>query len=190
MNPLAFAMTGLNFVLWLNAFNLLGIGAAPASEGAISPTKTVGAAGTLIGAITLVLSAIWFIIGQPLGLEPPGPALNALLSVITGMYGLLWIGVFVVQVFDFDWQPIANLCLLLAINQVIGIIALFSLLGTASTHVWIIAAVLASYVVLLIMFNRLLSGKMGARPVGWWLIVTAIGTAYLQFFGGGIFPTP
>jgi len=188
MNPIAFAMTGLNFALWLNAFNLLGIGAAPASEGGVSPTKTVGAAGSLIGAITLVLSSIWFIVGQPFG--PEAGAINALFSVTTGMYGLLWIGVFAAQVFDFDLQPVANLCLLVAINQVIGIIAVFYLLGMAGIHVWIVNLVLASYVVLLIMFNRVLYGKIGARPVGLWLIVTVIGTFYLQFFGGGIFPTP
>jgi hypothetical protein len=148
----------------------------------------VGAAGSLIGAITLVLTAIWFVVGQPFGAEA-GPV-HALFSLTTGMYGLLWIGVFAAQVFDYDWRPIANLCLLVAINQVIGIFALFYLLGTAGLHVWIVAAVLASYVVLLIMFNRLLYGKMGARPVGWWLIVTVIGTFYLQFFGGGVFPTP
>jgi len=77
-----------------------------------------------------------------------------------------------------------------AINQVIGIIAVFYLLGMAGIHVWIVNLVLASYVVLLIMFNRVLYGKIGARPVGLWLIVTVIGTFYLQFFGGGIFPTP
>ena len=181
----AFGMTGLNFALWLNAFNLLGIGAQPASEGAVSPAKTVGAAGSLIGAISLVATAIWFGWVQPFG-----NAADFLFSLTTGMYGLLWIGVFAVQVFDFDWRPIANLCLLVAINQVIGIIGVFSLLGTASVHVWIVQAVLASYIVLLIMFNRLLYGKLAARPVGWWLIVTAIGTLYLQFFGGGVFPTP
>ena len=188
MNPIAFAMTGLNFALWLNAFNLLGIGAAPAKEGAVSPAKTVGAAGSLIGAITLIFTAIWFVTGQPFGKE--AGAVHALFSSITGMYGLFWIGVFAVQVFDFDWRPVANLCLLVAINQVIQIIGVFSLLGTASVHVWIVNVVLASYIVLLVMFNRLLYGKLAARPVGWWAIVTVIGTLYLQFFGGGIFPQP
>jgi hypothetical protein len=146
----------------------------------------VGAAGSLIGAISLVVTAIWFGWVQPFG----GTGADFLFSLTTGMYGLLWIGVFAVQVFDFDWRPIANLTLLVAINQVIGIVGVFSLLGTASVHVWIVQAVLASYIVLLIMFNRLLYGKLAARPVGWWLIVTAIGTLYLQFFGGGVFPTP
>lgn len=188
MNPLAFAMTGLNFALWLNAFNLLGIGAKPVSEGAVSPAKTVGAAGSLIGAITLVFAAIWFVVGQPFGKE--AGAVHALFSSVTGMYGLLWIGVFAAQVFDFDWRPVANLCLLLAILQAIQIVAVFSLLGTTSIHVWLVNLVLASYLVLVIMFNRLLYGKLAARPVGWWLIVTVVGTTYLQFFGGGIFPTP
>ncbi len=187
MNPLAFGLMGFNFAMWLTAFNLLGIGAA-SKEGGPSPTKTVGAAGSLAGAITLVFAAMWFVVGQPFGKE--AGAVHALFSSITGMYGLLWIGVFAVQVFNFDWQPIANLCLLLALIQAIQIIGVFHLLGTTSIHVWIVNAVLASYIVVLIMFWRLLYGKLAARPVGWWGIVTVIGTIYLQFFGGGIFPTP
>ncbi len=144
MNPIAFAMMGLNFALWLNAFNLLGISVAP-KEGGPSPAKTMGAAGSLAGAITLIFTAIWFVVGQPFGKE--AGAVHALFSSITGMYGLLWIGVFAAQVFSLDWRPIANLCLLVALTQAIQIIGVFHLLGTTSIHVWIVNAVLASYIV-------------------------------------------
>jgi hypothetical protein len=62
MNPLAFGLMGFNFAMWLTAFNLLGIGTA-SKEGGPSPTKTVGAAGSLAGAITLLFAAMWFVVG-------------------------------------------------------------------------------------------------------------------------------
>ncbi|MBT9176985.1 MAG: hypothetical protein DDT20_01311 [Firmicutes bacterium] len=187
MNPIAFAMTGLIFGLWLNAFNLLGIGARPAKEGAVSPTKTVAAAGSLVAAITLVFMAIWLTVGQPFG---EGAPVNVLFAAIGGMYGLLWIGVFAVQWFNLDGRPAGNLCLLCAILQVLHMIAVAIVVGTVGIHVWIVQAVLLSYVVLLLLFWGLFYGKVPARPVGWWGIVTCITTAYLLWFGGGILPTP
>lgn len=188
MNPLTLAMTGLNFALWLNAFNLLGVGAEPAEEGGPSPTKTVGAAGSLIGAITLIFASIWIIMGKPFGEEAGDVA--ALLSGITGMYGLLWIGVFAAQVLDYDLRPIGNLCLLVAFLQVIHMVGVARILGTDTVHVWIVQGVLATYVVLLLLFWALTYGRIQARPVGAWLIVTVAGTTYLQFWAGGIFPVP
>ena len=187
MNPIAFAMTGLIFGLWLNAFNLLGIGAKPAKEGAVSPTKTVAAAGSLIAAITLVFMAIVLTVGQPFGAGEP---INFLFAAIGGMYGLLWIGVFATQWFELDGRPVGNLCLLMAILQVIQIVALATLTGMATAHLWIVALVLVTYTVLLLLFWGLFYGKVSATLTGWWAIVTSVGTAYLLFFGGGIFPTP
>ena len=185
MNPMAFAMTGFNFALWVNACYLLGIGAG-AKAGNPSQAKTVGVAGSLTGAITLTFAAIWFVVGQPFGGREAW-ALHALFSSITGMYGLLWIGVFAVQAFNLDKHPIANLCLLAALMQAIQIIGVFHLLGTTSFHIWITSAALASYLVWLIMFWGMLSDKISARTMGWWSMVAVIGTLYLQFFGGGIF---
>jgi hypothetical protein len=161
----------------------------PLARVIIGSCKTVGIAGSLAGAITLTFAAVWFVIGQPFGGREAW-ALHALFSSITGMYGLLWIGVFAVQVFDLDWQPIGNLCLLAALMQAIEIIGVFRLLGMASLHIWITNAALASYIVWLLMFSRMLNGKLAARTVGWWSIVAVIGTLYLQFVGGGIFRHP
>jgi hypothetical protein len=188
MNPMAFAMTGFNFALWLNACYLLGIG-GPAKAGDPSAVKTVAAAGSLAGAITLTFGAIWFVVGQPFGGREFW-ALHALFSSIVGTYGLLWIGVFSVQMFNFDWHPIANLCLLAALMQAIEIIGVFHLLGMASLHIWITNAALASYIVWLLMFWGMLHGKLAARAVGSWSLVAVVGTLYLQFFGGGIFRHP
>jgi hypothetical protein len=188
MNPMAFAMTGFSYALWLNACHLLGTGSASEGEGS-SPAKTVGVAGSLPGAIALLFAAMWFVVGLPFG-GREFSELHALFSSITGMYGLLWLGVFAVQVFDFDRRPIANLCLLAALIQAIQIIGVFRLLGMASIHIWITSVALAIYIVWLLMFRGALSGKRAAQQAGWASIVAVIGTLYLLFFGGGIFPHP
>jgi len=187
MNPIAFAMMGLIFGLWLNAFNLLGIGAKPAKEGAVSPTKTVAAAGSLVAAITLVFMAIWLTVGQPFGAGAP---VNVLFAAIGGMYGLLWIGVFATQWFGLDGKPMGNLSLLCAILQAILIICVAIVVGVVGVHVWIVQTVLATYLVLLLLFWGLFYGKVSATLTGWWGIVTCVGTLYLLLFGGGILPTP
>ena len=187
MNPIAVGMTGLIFGLWLVACALLGFGAKPAKEGAVAPIKTVAVAGSLVAAITLVFMAIWLIVGQPFGVGEP---INALFAAIGGMYGLLWIGVFAWQWSDLDGRPIGNLCVLMAIMQVIHIVALAILTGMATIHCWIVAVVLATYAVLLLLFWGLIYGKISPTLTGWWLIVTVVGTAYLLWFGGGILPTP
>lgn len=187
MNPITFGMTGLIFALWLNGFALLGIGAKPAKEGAVAPIKTVASAGSLMGAITLIFMAIWLTVGQPFG---EGEPVNILFAGIGGMYGLLWIGVFAVQWFNLDGRPVGNLCLLMAIMQVIHMIGVAVVVGTVGTHVWLVQVVLASYIVLLLLFWGLFYGKVSATLTGWWAIVTCFTTAYLLWFGGGIFPTP
>ncbi len=187
MDPGVLAMTGLIFGLWLNACALLGFGAKPAKEGAVSPTKTVAAAGSLPAAITLMIGAIWLTLGQPFG---EGAAANVLFAGIQGMFGLLWFGVFATQWFDLDGRPVGNLCLFMAVMQVIHMIGVAVVVGTVGVHVWLVQLALASYVVLLLLFWGLYYGKVSATLTGWWAIVTVITTAYLLWFGGGIFPTP
>lgn len=188
MNPMALAMTGFGFGLWLNGCYLLG-NSRPAKGTKSSPAKTVGIVGSLPAALTMTFASIWFIVGTPFGGREAWE-LHALFSSITGLYGLLWIGMFAVQVFDFDWQPIAHLCLLAALIQAIEIFAAFHILGTTGIHIWITNGVLASYVVWLLLFAGMLYGKISARIVGWWSIVAVIGTLYLLFVGGGIFRHP
>ncbi|MFH1911785.1 MAG: hypothetical protein ABIK91_07180 [Pseudomonadota bacterium] len=187
MNPIAFAMTGLIFGLWANAFALLGIGATPAKEGDVSPVKTVAAAGSLTAAITLLFMAIWLTAAEPFG---KGAPVNVLFAAIGGMYALLWIGVFAVQWFGLDGRPVGNICLLCAILQVLHMIAVAIVVGTTGAHVWIVQLTLLSYVVLLLLFWGLFYGKVAAPTVGWWALLTCVGTAYLLWFGGGILPTP
>ncbi|MCF8077753.1 MAG: hypothetical protein K9K88_00595 [Desulfobacterales bacterium] len=184
MNPVAFAMTGLAFGLWLNSLSLLGISAEPAEEDGPNPAKSVAAGGSLAAAITLILSAFWLIVGNPFGHE----GVQSLFSGIMGMYALLWIGVFAMQWFGLDGRPIGNLCLLMAIMQIIHIIGYAKIIGMGTLHDWITQLVLLSYTILLFMFWKLLNGKMGAALVGKWGMVTVVGTLYLLFFNGGILP--
>lgn len=186
MNPLVLGLTGLNFALWANAFSLLGVAAEPTSEGAPPPGKTVATAGTVMGGSMLLFASIWFIVGKPLGAE--ATEATALLAGITGMYGLLLIGVFLAQILGLDVRPLGNLCLLVAAFQVIHMVGVARTLGTDTTHLQLVQAVLGSYVVLLVLFWALFYGKVASRWVGVWLIVTVIGTTYLQFWAGGVFP--
>lgn len=187
MNPVSFAMTGLTIGLWLNALALLGVAAAPMDDNTPNPAKTVAIAGSLPAAITLTLGALWLIVGSPFGGLEAWPIMSAFAGIM-GMFGMLWIGVFAMQWWGVDPRPVGNLCLLLAIMQVIYMIGYAQITAMAATHDLIVQLILASYVVLLLMFWRLLNGKMAANPVGWWIMLTVVGTLYLLFFSGSIFP--
>ncbi len=188
MDPLVLGLTGLNFALWANALSLLGVAAEPASEGAPPPGRTVATAGTIMGGSMLLFASIWFIVGKPLGAE--ATEATAILAGITGMYALLLTGVFLAQILSLDVRPLGNLCLLVAAFEIIYLVALARTLGLETIHLKIVAGVLSSYVVLLVLFWALFYGRIRARLVGVWLIVTVIGTTYLQFWAGGVFPPP
>ncbi len=188
MNPLVLGMTGLNFALWANALYLLGVADKPVSEGAPSPAKTVALGGTVMGAATLLFASVWFIVGRPLGAELVEA--TVILAGITGMYGLLLLGVFLAQVLGLDGRPLGHLCLMVAAFQLIYLAAVARTFGLTSVHVWLVEAVLASYVVLLVLFWALFYGRISARPVGIWTVVSGIGTVYLQYWASGVFPPP
>lgn len=187
MNPLALAMLGLNIALFANAMNLLGVGTEPTSEDAPDANRTVGVC-SLIGATTLLGAAVWFIVGNPNGAEAQG--LDALLASITSMYGFILLLFFLAQVYGFSLRPVGAVCLLAAALQVIQMIAFADLVTLDTTHAWIVEAVLATYVVLLLLFRQLIYGKVAARVVGIWALVAVAGTTYLLFYGGGIFTPP
>ncbi len=188
MNPLVLGMTGLNFALWANALYLLGFADRPASEGGPSPARTVALAGTVMGAASLLFSSVWFIVGRPLGAEQVEATVT--LAGITGMYGLLLLGVFLTQLLGLDGRPVGHLCLLVAAFQIVYMVAVGRIFGLASVHVWLVEAVLASYTVLVVLFWALFYGRISTRPVGVWTVVSGIGTVYLQYWASGVFPPP
>lgn len=185
MNPVSFAMTGLAFGLWLNGLALLGIAATPKDDKSPNPAKTVAVAGSLPAAITLVLGALWLVVGSPFGGVEAWP-LMSLFAGIMGMFGMLWIGVFAIQWYGVDPRPVGNVCLLMVIMLIIYMFGYAQITAMASTHDLIIQLILASYVVLLSMFWRLLNGKMAATLVGWWTMLTVVGTFYLLYVSGSV----
>lgn len=185
MNPVSFAFTGLTIGLWLNALNLLGISAAPMDDKSPHPARSV-AIGSLTAAITLFVGAVWLIIGSPFGSFEAWPIMS-LFAGVMGMFSMLWIFVFVMQWVGLDPRPVGNVCLLMAIMQIIYMIGYAQITGMATTHDLLLQLTLASYVVLLLMFWRLLNGKLAAAPVGWWAMLSTVGTLYLLYTSGSVF---
>ena len=163
---LAFGMTALNFALWANALNLL--------KGDENDGPMVGTVGSLYGGLGLIITAIWF------GWTQPD---SALLSMTTGMYGLVLLGFYFMQAKGLAAGPLGNLCLLVFLNQEVVLVAMFRG-GTAFTDP--VFLTFAAYGILVLLFNRLLAGKVEGNIVGYWLIVCAIGTGYIQFVVTGI----
>jgi hypothetical protein len=190
MNPLSFGIMGLALALFANALPLLGIDAAPLKEGGHSPGKTVAVVGSLAGAITLTFFALWFIIKAPFGMEDPVLVrLQILFASLGGKFGLLWIGVTVAQILDWDLRPVGTMCLLLALIHVIEMIILPSLVPV-DLNIILIEVVFASYVLVLLGFWAVTHGKIAPKPVGWILLIATVGTLYIQFVASGVVLIP
>ena len=190
MNPLSFGIMGLALALFANALPLLGVNAAPLKEGGHSPGKTVAVVGSLAGAITLTFFALWFIVKAPFGLEDPVLVrLQILFASLGGKFGLLWIGVTVAQILDWDLRPVGTMCLLLALIHVIEMIILPTLVPV-DLNIILIEVVFASYVLVLLGFWAVTHGKIAPKPVGWILLIATVGTLYIQFVASGVVPLP
>lgn len=190
MNPLSFGIMGLGLALFANALPLLGVGATPLKEGGHSPGKTVAVVGSLAGAITLTFFALWFIIKAPFGLEDPVLVrLQILFASLGGKFGMLWIGVTIVQILGWDMRPVGTMCLLLALIHVIEMIILPTLVPV-DLNIILIEVVFASYVLVLLGFWAVIHGKIAPKPVGWILMIATVGTLYIQFVASGVVPLP
>jgi len=189
LSPLSFGVVGLAMALFGNGLPLLGIDDKPLGEGQPSPTKTVAVVASFAGAVTLTFFALWLIIGAPFGTTDPAAVRTQILfASLGGKFGMLWIGVFIVQIMGWDMRPIGSMCLLLALLHVIEMVILAS--WGVTTHIAIIEVVFAVYVLVLLGFWALTHGKIGPRPVGWICMIGTLGTLYLQFVAGGVLPTP
>ncbi len=163
---LALGLTALNFALWANAMNLL--------TGKDEDGPMVGTAGSLFGGLGLIITAIWF------GWTQEG---GALFAFTLGMYGMLLTAFYLMQAKGLSAAPVANLCILVFLNQVVALVAMYRA-GTAITDP--VFLILVAFAILIALFNRLLTGNVAANIVGYWTIVCAAGTGYLQFVVGGI----
>jgi len=179
-------MVGLQFALFLNAFPLLGIDSDEGQSG--PPARSVGAVGSLLGAISLLFMSFWFIIGAPLGKDGINPQVQLTFSLISGMYGLLWLSVALVQMKGWDIRPLGNAALIAAVMQVIAMVVLVT--WGLNLTLTLIEIVLGIYVLVLLGFWGVTHGKFSAKGEGWLLLLAVLGTFYLQFWASGIWPVP
>ena len=188
LNPLSFGIMGLALALFANALPLLGIAAEPLEEGGHSPTKTTAVIGSLAGAISLTFFALWFIIGAPLGTaDPVLVRLQILFASLGGKFGLLWIGVTIVQIRGWDLRPVGTMCLFIALIHVIEMVILPTLVPV-TLNIILIEVVFVSYVLVLLGFWAVIHGKIAPKPVGWILLIATVGTLYIQFIASGVVP--
>lgn len=182
---MTFAMVGLLFALWANGMQLLG--AFPEQEGHSKTTATVGVAGSLMGALTLLFQALWFVTGAPFGREGPVVQQQLVFGAIAGMYGLLWLGAGIAQVRGWDLRPIGQLALLCFILQAFEIIVIATFRPFTNTLLGIEIA-LALYLPVLAGFYLVTHGRTSPRWVGWSCMAAVVGSFWLAFAPTGIAP--
>jgi hypothetical protein len=189
--PITIGMVGLQFALWANGMQLLGVDQEPPQDETddVSSGRAVAVAGSAMGAVTLLFMSGWLVTAAPLGDEGIAVQLGLLFSAISGMYGLLWLGAAVVQLRGWDMRVIGNLALLCLVLQVIemGLLASYRAeAGLPLAHFILVEAALGSYVLVLYGFWAVTHGRTAAKPVGWLCMLAVVGTLYLMVFGGGL----
>ena len=148
----ALGLTALNFGLIANALHLL--------KGGENDGPMVGTAGSGFAGLTLFLAAI----------HSGWVAENEGLAVTLGMYGLLLLAFYFLQAKGLAAGPVANLCLVVVVYQVV-MLAKGGFDFTSRVN-----QVLGVYVILVALFHLLLTGRVGAKPVGYVTLVAALGT--------------
>jgi hypothetical protein len=189
LSPVSVGVVGLATALFANGMHLLGAHGGPDDDA--TSGKTVALVGSLGGAITLAFLAVWLVVGAPFGTDDPDTVKTQLLyASLSIKFALLWIGVTAAQLRGWSLKPIGTMCGFLAILHVIEMMILPTL-GTGFTmHIALTEVVFAIYVLVLLGFCALPYGKVAARTVGITSVVAAFATLYLEYFSGGILPTP
>jgi hypothetical protein len=147
---------------WANGLFFLGVGAQPA-EGGAHPVRTVGAISLIAGIVMFVnVGFMIFVVGGN------GVAVAALAT----LYALFFVALGASELGGLDLKPIANICMPIAVGSLFFIEKFFhgDLLFQTIMVVWTVAFVAISATVY---------GKLGARTLGWILVVTAIWTFFL-----------
>lgn len=191
--PVTIGMVGLEFALWANGMQLLGVDAEPADEGSPSPGLAVAVAGSAMGTVTLLFMSLWLVTAAPFGTEGVGAQLGLLFSAISGMYALIWAGAAVVQARGWDMRVIGNIALLCLGLQLIemGLLAKYkSDAALPNAHFLFLEATLFSYVLVLYGFWAVTHGKIKPKPVGWLCMLAVVGTLYILIWGGGLLTPP
>jgi hypothetical protein len=186
--PVAVAIVGLQYALFCNALALLGIDAQPADPTSPNPTRSVGAVGSLTGAISLLFGAFWLVIGAPLGREGGVVPVQLTFSATLAIYGLLWLGVAIVQMAGWDARPLGNAALIAFLMTVISMIVIAT--WGLTLHLILVEVVLLSYLLVLLGFWAVTHGKLSPKVEGAFLLIALVTSFYLLVWGGGILPAP
>jgi hypothetical protein len=193
LSPVTLGMVGLAFALWGNALANFGVDAHPATESGPDPAKTVAAAASLIGAITLLFTSVFLLIAAPLGTEPAEAQLQVLFSAITGMYGLQFVATTIVQFKGYDPRPLGNYALLTAPIQLVEMVLLARFAteaGMSTTHIVLQEVTLGAFALAGLAIWAGTHGRLPGKVVGSTILAALAGTLYFMFFAGGLIPAP
>ncbi|KAA0082718.1 hypothetical protein CIW52_17430 [Mycolicibacterium sp. P9-64] len=193
LSPVTLGMVGLAFSLWGNALANFGFDTKPIDEDGPDPTKTVAAAASLTGAVTLLFTSTFLVIAAPLGSDGPVVQLQLLFSAITGMYGLQFLATTIVQFKGYDPRPLGNFALLTVPIQIVEMVLLAhyaSAAGMSGTHIALQEATLGAFAVAGLAIWAGTHGRVTGRVVGSTIMGALVGTLYFMFFAGGLIPAP
>ncbi|MDR7434830.1 MAG: hypothetical protein QN189_06845 [Armatimonadota bacterium] len=186
--PVAVAVVGLQYALFCNAWALLGIDAHPLEPTGPPPARSIGAVGSLTGAISLLFGAFWLVIGAPLGREGNVVPMQLTFSVVMAIYGFLWLGVSIVQMAGWDLRPVGNAALIALIMTIIAMIVIGA--WGLTLHLILVEVVLLSYLLVLLGFWGVTHGKLAPKVEGVLLLIAMILSFYLMLWASGILPAP
>lgn len=192
LSPVTLGMVGLAFALWGNALANFGVDTVRTDNGP-DPAKTVAAAASLMGALTLLFTSTFLVVAAPLGNDPPSVQLQLLFSAITGMYGLQFLATAIVQFKSYDPRPLGNFALLTVPIQVVEMVLLArfaSAAGMSTTHILLQELTLGAFAVAGLAIWAGTHGWVAGRFVGASIMGAFVGTMYFMFFAGGLLPPP
>ncbi len=175
--PLTALLASLGIGSWANALYFLGVGAAPAGEGASDPGKTVGWISFLTG-FGIGITGLWMVFTSPEGM---GPVLSISVGGLAVAFAFVWIVLGIVQIQGLDLRPLGNISIWVGIYTLmfIPIFAGGTPVGVNLTLFWTIMVVWA---IGLFMIPLVAYGRLSAKVLGWWLVVFAIWTTLVPAY--------
>jgi uncharacterized membrane protein len=193
LSPVTLGMVGLAFALWGNALAKFGMDTKPRDDTAPDPSKTVAAAASLVGTITLLFTSVFLVIAAPLGNDPTAVQLQLLFSAVTGMYGLQFLATSIVQFKGYDPRPLGNFALLTVPIQIVEMVLLAkfaSAAGMSVTHIVAQEVTLGAFALAGFAMWAGTHGWITGKVVGSTILAAFAGTLYFMFFAGGLIPAP
>jgi|GEM_PF-716583 len=184
LNAVGFGMMGLVYALCHWIFYTSGVRAGSAwwgakpPEGELIPEQGIGAMGSLAGAISLLVMAIWHF-----ATDPFGGAQSTMFSIVPALYGFLFLGTFFCATQGWDWRPIGDAALFGATTQMI-LLPVAAYIGVSWDFIvglWIYGFTASTW-------GLVVHGKVSPRIHQINLILSMIVTWWYMIIGGGLFP--